>query len=159
MALVLASAALASSAVADDPIREELKLLMSYGEGFAHALAGRSTRQTSNKRPNVHRPDQFDKVVTEHFAGIEVSWLHPAPASHVQLLLSLSVSKPSAQLPAGLKIGGSSEADIRSSFGTPEKVTRDRLTYEVPADANANMLIFHLRDGRLSRVYWEWFLE
>ena len=131
---------------------------MSYGEGYAHALAGRATQHTSKKQPNIHQPDQFDNVVTEHFSGIDISWLFPASAPKFRMLLSLSVSQPTVHLPA-LKIGKSTEADIRSYFGAPEKVAAGRMTYTVPADANADTLAFHLRNGKLSRVYWEWFLE
>jgi hypothetical protein len=160
VASVLVASALAFSAIAEETPRHEQQLMrfMSYGEGFAHALAGSSTRQTSKKHPNIHLSGQFNKVVTEHLFDVEISWLYPPPHHKFRMLLSLSVSKGTAHLPE-LKIGQSTEADIRSAFGTPVNTTANRLTYHAPTDAGSDVLVFHLRNGKLSRVYWKWYID
>jgi hypothetical protein len=137
---------------------EELVRFMSYGEGYAHALAGTGKRSTSRKQPNIHAAGQNDEIVTEQLPGVEISWLHPPSDRKVRMLYSLSITSRAAHLPL-LKIGVSTEADIIKYVGSPVKKAGTALTYHAPAQAGADVLVFHLRGGKLARVYWEWFID
>jgi hypothetical protein len=136
----------------------ELMRLMSYGQGFAHALVGTAKRVSSRKEPNRHVLGEFVEIVTERIPGVEISWLLGGADRKARFLYSLSVTGRNIHVPV-LKIGVSIEADIVSYFGPPQSRTTTVLTYEVPAEANADSLIFRLRNGRLSRIDWGWFIE
>jgi hypothetical protein len=140
---------------------EERIRFVAYGEGYAYALtaatAGGSKAKTRRKQRNKHDPGQMDEIITEKLPGIEIAWLHPAK-SREKLLYSLTVTRRTARLPL-FTIGRSTESDIVQFFGPPASREKNDLRYDVPNQAGTDQLVFRLAKGKLSRVYWEWFLD
>ena len=136
---------------------EERIRYAAYGEGFASALAGSAKAQSRRKQRNKHDPAQMDEIVTEKLPGIEIAWLHPAKSKE-RLLYSLTVTRRSARLPL-FAIGRTTEADILQFLGPPASREKNDLRYDVPNQAGTDRLVFRLAKGKLSRVYWEWFLD
>ena len=136
---------------------EERIRFAAYGEGYANALAGNAKAQARRKQRNKHDPAQMDEIVTEKLPGIEIAWLYPA-RSKDRLLYSLTVTRRSARLPL-FAIGRSTESDILQFLGPPASREKNDLRYDVPNQAGTDQLVFRLAKGKLSRVYWEWFLD
>jgi hypothetical protein len=136
---------------------EERIRFVAYGEGYAYALAGTSRAQTRRKQRNRHDPALMDEIVTEKLPGIEIAWLHPS-RSKDRLLYSLTVTRRTARLPL-FTIGSTTESDIIQFFGPPASREKNDLRYDVPNQAGTDQLVFRLVKGKLSRVYWEWFLD
>lgn len=137
---------------------EERVRYVAYGEGFAYALAGTAKARSTRKQRNKHAPGEMDEIVTEKLPGIEIAWLHPAAKKKERLLYSLSISRRSARVPL-FRIGRTTESEIVGLLGPPASNEKNAMRYDVPNQAGADVLVFHLRKGRLQRVYWEWFLD
>lgn len=136
---------------------EERIRFVAYGEGYANALAGSAKTRTTSRQRNKHDPGQMDQVVREKLPGIEIAWLHPAKSKE-RLLYSLTVTRRSARLPL-FAIGRSTESEILQFLGPPASREKNDLRYDVPNQAGTDQLVFRLAKGKLSRVYWEWFLD
>jgi hypothetical protein len=130
---------------------------VAYGEGFANALAGSAKQRSRSRQRNKHDPAQMDEVVTEKLPGIEIAWLHPAKSKE-RLLYSLTITRRSAPLPF-FAIGRTTEQEILQFLGPPASREKNDLRYDVPNQAGTDRLVFRLAKGKLSRVYWEWFLD
>jgi hypothetical protein len=137
---------------------EERVRYVAYGEGFAYALAGTAKAGATRKQRNKHAPGEMDEIVTEKLSGVEIAWLHPAAKKKERLLYSLSISRRAARVPL-FRIGKTTESEIVGLLGPPASSEKNALRYDVPNQAGADVLVFHLRKGRLQRVYWEWFLD
>lgn len=137
---------------------EERVRYVAYGEGFAYALAGTAKARSTRKQRNKHAPGEMDEIVTEKLPGIEIAWLHPAAKKKERLLYSLSVSRRAARVPL-FRIGKTTESEIVGLLGPPASNEKNAMRYDVPNQAGADVLVFHLRRGKLQRVYWEWFLD
>lgn len=136
---------------------EERIRYVAYGEGYANALAGSAKTQTRSKQRNKHDPAQMDEIVTEKLPGVEIAWLHPAKSKQ-RLLYSLTVTRRGARLPL-FTIGRSTQSEIEQFLGPPASREKNDLRYDVPNQAGSDRLVFRLAKGKLSRVYWEWFLD
>jgi hypothetical protein len=136
---------------------EERIRYVAYGEGFANALAGSGKAQAPTKQRNKHDPGQMDEIVTEKLPGIDIAWLHPAK-SKARLLYSLAVTRRNARLPL-FAIGVTTAEEIIGLLGPPASREKNDLRYDVPNQAGTDRLVFRLAKGKLSRVYWEWFLD
>jgi hypothetical protein len=136
---------------------EERMRFVAYGEGYANALAGSAKIQARRKQPNKHAPGEMDEIITEKLPGIEIAWLHPS-RSKDRLLYSLTVTRRNARLTL-FAIGSTTEDEITALLGPPASHEKNDLRYEVPNQAGTDRLVFRLAKGKLSRVYWEWFLD
>jgi hypothetical protein len=136
---------------------EERIRFVAYGEGFANALAGGGGAQARRQQRNKHDPGQMDEIIVEKHPGIEIAWLHPSKSKQ-RLLYSLAVTRRSAQLPL-FAIGRSTESEIVQFLGPPASREKNDLRYDVPNQAGSDQIVFRLAKGKLSRVYWEWFLD
>jgi hypothetical protein len=136
---------------------EERIRFVAYGEGYAYALAGSAKAQARTRQRNKHDPAKMDEVVTEKLPGVEIAWLHPA-RSKARLLYSLTVTRRTARLPL-FAIGRSTASEIEQFLGPPASREKNDLRYDVPNQAGTDRLVFRLAKGKLSRVYWEWFLD
>jgi hypothetical protein len=88
---------------------------------------------------------------------VEIAWLHPAKSKQ-RLLYSLTVTRRGARLPL-FTIGRSTQSEIEQFLGPPASREKNDLRYDVPNQAGSDRLVFRLAKGKLSRVYWEWFLD
>lgn len=136
---------------------EERIRFVAYGEGYANALAGTAKSQARRKQRNKHDPALMDEIIAEKLPGIEIAWLHPA-RSKDRLLYSLTVTRRAARLPL-FTIGRSTQSEIEQFLGPPASREKNDLRYDVPNQAGTDQLVFRLTKGKLSRVYWEWFLD
>ena len=72
-------------------------------------------------------------------------------------LVAVEITTPGHGLPWGLDVGAS-RAAVEATFGEAQDAAEDRLQY-LYSDGFPKTVTFHLRDGRVRKIEWEYWVD
>jgi hypothetical protein len=146
--LLLASASLAAAQTTEAASQNEAKLTLHvYGQGYARALLDGAV-------PNMQLTSKDGKPWTVKLANGEIHLAGGSgtadPNVHV-----LKLTRGDFQ-DLGLQIGLTPVDALIRQYGKPEKQDGQRLIYRGIAEICVDHLVFHVRQGLLQGIEWDW---
>ena len=104
---------------------------------------------------NRHNPDQTDRLCHLFYDGLTVT-IYTVTDTGQEFVTDLCITSDAYPVKWGLKVGAARDQMIKI-LGAPSEATTDRCRYEAPDVPSS--VIFHLRNDRVQRIDWHFFLD
>lgn len=106
------------------------------------------------------------RETTEHLihseqasANYRIKWVTKRSAPDAPFPEYMKLDKVGTILPGNTILGKTSQAEIITRMGRPYQKDRERLIYQLPGYQGDDVAVFTFRNGKLSVVEWQWFVD
>jgi len=131
--------------------------LMSIGNRIFRLGCPSTAEVADRKVRNPHQPTVIDTIKTISCDGIELSTYIGALASDpTGLPIYVEVRRPHKELPSYMNVGESLRG-LLDVLGKPSEQNNSSVTYRVGEVDDS--VKFSVRDGRITSVRWDWYLD
>ncbi|MFW6088906.1 MAG: hypothetical protein ACODAB_04075 [Gemmatimonadota bacterium] len=140
-----------------------IERIYDFGLSFGGSVSeiteslGAPTSVDTSVQENRHVPEETDSLFALEYAGLGFELNRPGPVDR-DLLTGVSLTSPDRELPGGLRVGVTTDVDLRRRLGEAES-RRSRgdttvLSYAVPGEAANRFVEFLVARDTLRRIRW-----